>query len=191
MTPRPRRQKRADRLTNPDTHTPGVTASDMALAPLDRLARHYDGVWGIDRLPELVSPETAARYGSALGKLNAAIDAADPEQVALHVGAVMRGLEYMNAEAERNGAQKAKGDFIEIRNDKVHFAILKDDAEWMIAKEANPHIPRFVTAREVANAIAAYDETSLHPIVKSVVKQFPNATITKIKPKHHDDEIPF
>jgi hypothetical protein len=47
------------------------------------MAFAMDKKWGVDRLVELVSPDMAERYGAAMAKLNAAIDARDPEQVKL------------------------------------------------------------------------------------------------------------
>ena len=44
---------------------------DYALAPFDRRFREMDKKWGCDKLPELVSAETAAKWGSTMEKLNA------------------------------------------------------------------------------------------------------------------------
>ena len=74
MTKRPNklgRQKLEDRLISPSAASPNEVACDLALGSLDRVAREMDRKWGVDRLPDLVSPEMAAKYGSAMGKLNA------------------------------------------------------------------------------------------------------------------------
>ena len=68
---KPSRQKLEDRLTSPSAASPNEVACDLALGSLDRMAREMDRKWGVDRLPDLVSPEMAAKYGSAMGKLNA------------------------------------------------------------------------------------------------------------------------
>jgi hypothetical protein len=71
---RPTRQRKSDRMLHS-----GVTQEeiqcDYALAPFDHMAHSLDLKWGVDRLVELVSPDMAERYGSAMAKLNAAIDA--------------------------------------------------------------------------------------------------------------------
>ena len=68
---KPGRQKLEDRLISPSAASPEGIGCDMALGGLDRMAREMDRKWGVDRLPDLVSPEMAAKYGSAMGKLNA------------------------------------------------------------------------------------------------------------------------
>ena len=77
---KPMRQRKDDRLMHS-----GATAAeircDLATGPFDRLCREMDRKWGQDRLPELVAPETAARWGMALANLNAAIASQDEAMV--------------------------------------------------------------------------------------------------------------
>ena len=73
-----KRQKKSDRILHGSQNRDAIMC-DYALAPVDRLAIHMDEKWGIDVLPELVSVETAMKFGSAMAKMNAAIDANDPE----------------------------------------------------------------------------------------------------------------
>ncbi len=76
---RPLRKKAADRLIHEQMAREQIMC-DYAIAPLDRLAIEMDNKWGIDRLPEIVSPATAARYGAAMAHLNASIEKADPAE---------------------------------------------------------------------------------------------------------------
>ena len=82
----------------------GITAEelacDKAAAPFDEAIRQMDAKWGIGRLVANVSPETAAKWGSALAKLNAAIAARDVDETVARVGVLLRGLTAMDAEAE-------------------------------------------------------------------------------------------
>jgi len=68
MAKRPSRQKLDDCLISPAASTPEAIGCDMALGGLDRVAREMDCKWRVDRLPDLVSAEMAAKYGSAMGK---------------------------------------------------------------------------------------------------------------------------
>jgi hypothetical protein len=68
---KPSRQKLEDRLISPLDASLNEVACDLALGGLDRMAREMDRKWVVDRLPDLVSPEMAAKYGSAMGRLNA------------------------------------------------------------------------------------------------------------------------
>lgn len=58
---KPKRQKKSDRLMYAGIRKEEMMC-DMAIAPMDRLAEQMDTIWGVDRLPELVSPATAAKY---------------------------------------------------------------------------------------------------------------------------------
>ncbi len=58
-------------------------------------------------LPELVSPETSMKYGSAISKLNLALRENDPAMVRERAEICMRGLVAMQSEAESLGAQRA------------------------------------------------------------------------------------
>lgn len=192
QTKRPRRQKKADRILHQDA-TAAEIRCDHANAPFDRLARAMDRKWGVDRLPELVSPETAEKYGSALAKLNAAISSNDPEAVVLRAGVCMRGMAAMDREATAAGQQEATGDFWEYRLGSFHFGILKDAEQWPAAKEARPDLMMF-TMREAALALKSYCETV--PLAE-IKKHFPAAQVSKLPDKlpsdffKHGDDIPF
>ena len=174
MAARPRREK-FDRLLNPDANAETLSCS-MAVAPFDRVSREMSLKWGQDRLPELVSSDMASKFGSALGKLNAAINSNDVDEVKARVEVCIRGYAAMDAEAERLGAPKADPRTLEYDLDGFRFGILPDDSFWPAAKEARPDL-RLYTLREVANALR-----SLPPLVDVVKQQFPGAKITNVTP---------
>lgn len=203
----PRRKKKADRLLNPGSTTDQIKC-DYALAPLDRLATEYELLWGIDRLPELVSVETAARYGAAMAHLNECIASDDPVLVAAAAENCIKGLRFMDAEARANGSEPATGEFWEYRLEADEYApefklaIMRDGMEWQTAKAKRPEL-EFYTMREVAIALRFYAQNKL---VMATKDTFPGAEIVKIsnprkivkisKPKNqidwsHGDEIPF
>ena len=191
---RPDRKKKADRLTSP--HSSGVEIEcDYALGPVDQAHRDMDRKWGVDRLPDLVTPDMAAKFGKAMSALNASIDAVDPAATRQNASNVVRGLAAMDAAAEASGASKSSPEVFEYSVNGIAFAVLRDGADWPALKAARPDL-LFYTMREVANAMAAYQLTG--EVVSEVKKHFPGAEITKVtntrNPINWDlggDKIPF
>lgn len=189
---RPRRQRKGDRIL-----TPGATRTeiecDYAIAPLDRAALDMDRKWGIDRLPEIVSPEMAQRYGAAMAYLNACLEEGDPDNCAAAAGNCIRGLHAMDAEATRLGRQTASGDYLEYEMDGFKFGVLKDKAEWRTAQDARPDL-HFYSLREVAVALQAVKLDN--PMFREIKDALPKAEVIAIRPKTPgekflEDEIPF
>ena len=184
---RPVRQKKSDRILHGDQE-PNTIMSDYALAPLDRLALDMDRKWGIDMLPELVSPETAMKYGSAMSKLNAAINDSDPAMVRERAEICMRGLVAMDKEAEALGAQRASIDVWEVDIDGEVYGIMRDGRSWQTIKEQRPDL-NLVTLREVAVALQFFHANNF---ISETKKHFPDADVIKIsKNASMDGEIPF
>jgi len=191
MTSHPRRQRKGDRFM-----APGATANeircDYAVAPFDRASRDMEARWGIDRLPELVSPETAAKFGSAMAKLNAAIDSNDAEEVAARAGVAMRGLHAMDAEAKQRGHQPLPPDaWPFLARDGAACVLIRDARESALAEAAYPGATIY-TLREVVNALAEYDCA----VVREVKQHFPGAEVVASRPLTKteidlDDDIPF
>jgi len=182
---RPVRQKKSDRLLHGDKQ-PDQIMSDFALAPLDRLALDMDRKWGIDMLPELVSPETSMKYGSAISKLNLALRENDPAMVRERAEICMRGLVAMQSEAESLGAQRASTDVWEVDVDGEVYGIMRDGRSWQTVKEQRPDL-ELVTLREVGIALQYWHKNRM---VKSVKENFPDADFITTN-KSLDDEIPF
>lgn len=183
---RPRRQKLGDRLTSPDARADEI-ACDHAIAPFDRAARQAEATWGVDKLPELVSPETAAKYGSALAKLNAALEANNPEEVAARAAVCIRGLTAMDAEARAAGHQPMPEDFWLHEQNGDQIIIARNMRDWPLIEKLHPGIPIF-SLREVANALEAYGQT-----VVAVKQHFPGAEVKSMQPikqEELEDELP-
>jgi hypothetical protein len=99
------KRQRPDRITNIDDFCDQTAeAVYHAIQPLDEVARQMEDVWGINRLPMLVSPETAAKFGSAKAKLDQAIIDNDATEVAKRAAIQIRGWRAMDAEARASGA---------------------------------------------------------------------------------------
>lgn len=176
------RPRKGDQLITPGADRHDI-ACDHALSPFNALANEMEQKWGIDRLPELVSPETASRYGYAIADLNAAYDSQDTAAVVATSGNCIKGLRVMDAEARALGANPATGDFweYELTGDGApfRFAVMRDSYEWQTAKDKRPDL-RFFTMREVGNALKAYCDAFPIDAVKDA---FPGAEITKITSK--------
>lgn len=186
---RPQRHHKGDRLMHSGA-TPQEVACDFAIGPFDTAARAMELKWGIGRLEGLVPPEMAARYGQALGKMNAAVMADDPDDTAARVGVCIRGLAAMDAAATAAGHQPITPDAWEIEIDGKTCAVLKDDAAWPAYRAIRPDV-RIYSLREVANALAAYGQS-----VAAVKDAFPGAQVVAVRKPTPlevslDDEIPW
>ena len=186
---RPQRQRKADTLMHP-----GATGIDIrhdyACAPFDRAARAMDAAWGQDRLPELVSTATAEKYGSAMAKLNAAMEGNDPAETAARAAVCARGMDAMNAEAITLGHKPTPPDAWRIEVDGQPCAVIRETGDWTALAESLPGV-RLYSLREVALALAAYGQT-----VTATKDAFPGAQVTAVrKPsplaQFLDDEIPL
>ena len=192
QTKKPRqtkRQKKSDRILH-GSQSKDAIMCDYALAPVDRLAIEMDRKWGTDRLPELVSVSMSQKYGSAVAKMNAAVEAGDVEECRKRCEVVVRGLQAMDAEAERVGAQKACTDVWEVEIDGKLFGIMRDGRGWRAIKDQRPEL-ELLTLREVALAYRYFREHWMGELEKAAKQSFPCAEMIDIKGKTFDDPIPF
>lgn len=186
----PKRTKRHDRILHSLANTAQIRC-DMATGPFDAKAREMDRKWGIDRLPDLVSAATADRWGLAMAQLNEAIEAGDHALTVQRVDACLRGFAIMDAEATAAGHDPSNPEVWEYELDGVLYGIVQDGCEWPAAEAARPGI-KLHSLREAVVALKAYKSAA--PILETVKRSFPDATITAIRPVDDDlggDKIPF
>lgn len=184
---RPARHRKADKLTHP-TATGNDIRHDYACAALDHAARQMDGLWGQDKLPELVSPAMAEKFGSAMAKLNAAILSDDPSETAARAAVCIRGLAAMDAEARAAGHVPTPPDAWRFDLDGTACAIVRNPGDWTALLATMPGV-RLYSVLEVSNALRHYGG-----IVAAVKDAFPAATVTAVRRKPDDDLddlIPF
>lgn len=187
---RPVRQKKSDRLLH-GTHDREAVMCDLALAPLDRLAEEMNWKWGIDVLPELVTPEMAAKYGSAVSKLHEAMDEGKPDVVAARVGVCVRGLQAMDAQATEAGAGRASLDVWQVELNGQTIGVMKEGRSWQALQKEMPDV-RLWTLREVAVALQFYAEHGVGKMTEEVKSLFPDAEVVGMKGKGSlDEDIPF
>ena len=187
----PQRQKKSDRLTHPKV-SEAEQVIDYTLAPLQRAIQQADERWGIDMLPELVSAETAAKWGVCMARLNDAIDRSDVEAATQWAGAALRGLGHMEAEAASRGAHRASTDVLEVELNGVIYGVMKDGRSWQEIQRQRPGV-KLVTLREVAVALEWWGKHGLGCMESEVKKFFPAAEIVASRPGGDslNDEINF
>lgn len=182
--PRPHRRKLHDRLIAPGSTAEQIRC-DMALAPFDQAARQSEATWGIDKLPGLVSPELAARYGAALAHLNACVDAADPEATAAAAANCIKGLAAMDAAARAAGHAPTVPTIWEVHLDYGghRIGVILDERDWPQAHRARPDLT-IHSLRELAVAKFPPPEPTPPP-------QFTQPIQLSALAAELDDEIPF
>ncbi len=186
----PVRQRKHDRLVTPGASAAEI-AADFATAPFDRACREADRTWGIDRLPELVSPATAARFGKAMGVMLEAVDKGDADAAAAAALNCVKGLSVMDAEARAAGHQPITAEAWQYEYEGNRFVVIRDSAAWQAAEAAYPGQPVY-TLQEVAVALAA----SRNAVV-AVRDAFPGARLTAIRSaplmleEELEDAIPY
>jgi len=191
MTKKPTRKRKSDRLIHPNTRHEEIQC-DFALAPFDRMAVEMDKKWGVDVLVELVSPETAAKYGSAMAKLNAAIEAHDPAMVAARAAVCMRGMQAMDAEATAAGKQPASDDVWILAFNGKQVGLLKDGRAWRQVQAKHPDL-QLITENDVILALEAMEASSLGKMKAMIDDGFPRAEVVgfKFKKEGLEDDLPF
>ena len=162
---------------------------------LDELAHQMEMRWGADRLPRLVTPETAARFQHWADKLNAAIEAG-ADNVAELAGIVERGWRAMDAEATARGcfplppacfSVKVDGHIVEIAQDQAHATALI----WQAKNEGRT--VAVWALEEVATVLR------LHGVAHQAKEIWPGALVTALPAPMREgkrrmdvaDEIPF
>ena len=185
MAQRPTRQKKDDRILHKGA-TANEIRADLSLAPFDKAVREMDKRWGVDRLPELVSVESAAKWGKAVAGLNGAIDAQDPDKVKFWVEVCLRGLAAMDAEAVRLGRPLSDPMIWEHEYEGTVYGIIEDGREWPAAYAKRPGIA-IHTMREVAVALHAHR----NGLVDAVKLAFPGAEVKAVRRPKADLEDDF
>lgn len=186
---KPTRQKKSDRLISPKS-SEAEQKIDMMMAPLTRAIDLADRKYGIDCAVELVSPETAAKWGMCLSRLNEAVDAHDVDETAKWVGASIRGLAYMEAEIAASGALRASLDVFEVEDGSGNiFAIMDDGRSWQELESQYPG-RTFVTRREAAIALTFYRQHALGIMTDQIKQHFPKSEVIAIN-DNLNDEIKF
>ena len=182
------KRNKPDDFFSPDTQNSATHhAIHNCLLPLDKIASNFEQKWGADVLPSLVSPDTALRFGSAVGKLNAAISENDPSDVSKRANILIRGWIKMDAEATERGHETLPPEIWTHTTEKFKLAITRTSAEAIdAAKLARLDGFSFYSMEEVALILES------KTLVNQTKAVFPGATIESVSNKSlPDDDIPF
>ncbi|MGL5829673.1 MAG: hypothetical protein ACRC0L_08915, partial [Angustibacter sp.] len=154
---------------------------------------HYGMIWGIDRLPRIVSTAMAEKYGKAVAHLHACIDREDADATAVAAAYCIKGLHAMDAAARKDGHSPSPVTVWQAEHEGQTIGVIRDVADQQRASKAHPGV-MIVTLREVAVAMHHYRYSLVNAdIVKAA---FPGAEISAIRTRSKtesdlDDEIPF
>ena len=148
-------------------------AVQKALAPLDRLA-------------SLVSPEMAAKFGSAQDKLNLAIRMNDPDEVAKRASVMVRGWQALDKAATEAGAAKLVPSCIGARHNGQSYIIVTDEADYEKACELYAHESCVVS---VAELLEAYKIIKYR--IAGVKEAFKGARLIRARADGPNDPLPF
>ena len=183
------KSKRPDRITQPQSIGNATDeAVYHALRPLDAVAVEMERRWGVDRLVELVAPETAARFGKVKARLDSAIDENDPEQVAKWAAMMIKGWNALSSEAEAAGAAEVgKGLRIIRHDDGRAFGIAGDQATATAAVRSGDYPNVSIWSLDEVVRVLASEEMRL---ANSVKDTFPGATVVRAG-RVPEDDIPW
>ena len=187
---RPQRHRKADLVMHPGSSATDIR-HDYACAAFDRAARAADAEWGQDRLPELVSPATAEKYGSAMAKLNAAISGDDPAETATRAAVCIRGMDALRAEAIALGHRPTPPEAWRFTmEDGQACAVIREGGDWTALAASLPGV-RLYSLREVMLALQHYGAS-----VAAIKDTFPASEVVAVRKltkleKDLNDIIPF
>jgi len=166
-----------------------LSAVTEALKPLDRVAVEMEAKWGAGRLPRLVTTETAARFGMAQAKLNAAIRACEPEEVAKRASVLIRGWQALDVEATQAGAEALPLRTIGIKHEGIGYEIVYDRGDVHKVASLSDTPERVLTLHELLTAWVAV-RNRINGI-GDAKRAFPGAEVTRVALGGRGDEVPF
>jgi hypothetical protein len=189
-------RRRPDIFTDPETHGNSIRdAIHHAILPLDRAASEMEMKWGCERLPSLVSPATASLFGSAKAKLDAAIQANDPQEVARRAAVMIKGWAKMDAEATE-GEHEALSPDIWSHTTSTGFrvAVARSNADAIKSIRTDKRMEG--VAVYSLDEIGRILEAESYRLLDTVKKTWPEAKVTKTRKKKasapllFDDAVP-
>ena len=161
-------------------------AVSEALRPLDRIAVDMEGKWGVGRLVRLVSPEMAARFGSAKDKLNEAIRSNDGEAVANRAAVLIRGWQALDKAATDAGCEALPLRTVAVQHNGRAYVIAWDGADVHKAAKLSRTPENVVSVHEL---LVAYE--ALRNRLDGVKQVFPGAELIKVSIPPGGDALPF
>lgn len=192
--PRPRRRvekpERGQVRNMSGMNERAYTKTRDALLEHDRVVTEYERRWGIDRLPDLVSPELRERFETQCDLLNKAIWQGNAGEVARLVPISCRAYAALEKVARENGHAELTGEAWEapFPHGGVLCITRTIDEAVKVARERPEAVVWSVC--EVANVIGSYETAK---VVTRAKMAFPGAVVESVTPTHKelDSDIPF
>ena len=161
-----------------------------AIVSLDETASSMERKWGMDRLPKLVSVETAAKFGSAKAKLDDAIRQQDGELIQRKASVLQKGWMAMDREAFNHGAATLE----DLGDDTIHHSHPENGRRYMIVRQhgASEVVDgaKVYSLDEVCRVLDKFNLAS-GGAVEEAKRLFPGAEVSGRGARLPDDEIPF
>jgi hypothetical protein len=157
-----------------------------ALRPLDRIAVEMESKWGVGRLPRLVPPDMAARFGSARDRLNEAIRENDGEEVAKRAAVMIRGWKALDVAARDAGCEALPLRTVGVRHEGRSYVVAWDRADVHRAASLSDAPENVVTVHEL---LIAYE--ALRARIDGVKTAFPGAEVVRAAFPPGGDSVPF
>lgn len=181
------KRRRPDAITERDGYMdPIADGIHHAIKPLDKMATDMELKWGCDRLPSLVSPAMAAKFGSAKAKLDHAIELNGPQEVVHAVNVMLRGWMALDAEATKMGHQPLDPTIWRHTTEAgFAFAVAPGNSEALKATRSRNDLGG--VAVYSLDEIGRLLEADANSLVNATKKEFPGATVVNIKSLGKDD----
>ena len=178
---------------------PGISEAESrawaaANAALDRVAVDLERTWGVNRLPELVAPDLAAKFATAQEQCDEAIRSGDTAAAAGKATALVRGWKALDAAARAAG--HTPGDLGAVWFASVQgrsFAVCLHTAD--VGALAALH--RDHEAVSLEELLRLLDATELGRFVSKANRAFPGIELSAIKSSKpaanwaRGDDLPF
>lgn len=163
------------------------------LTEYDRVVSDYERRWGIERLPNLVSPELRDRFWAQMDLLNDAIHRDAPNDVEHHVAVTLRAYAALEKEAIAMGGLEIGDDvWMGEASDGQTVAIVRDVHALGGVKKDMPDALVY-SVQEIATILVKWSEQN--KAAEAVRDTFAGAFVSDVKKPSKkellDDEIPF
>jgi hypothetical protein len=163
--------------------------------PLDEVRRQMDRKWGIDRLPQLVAPDLARRFGERVEAYDRAIAQCDLDTALDMAQRLIAAYAHLDAEATAAGHQTATAAGawpFEVNGDPA-LICAPENADSVA--EAFPGVSVFTT--DEIGRLVAFALKEMWKPTAAAKAEFPGATVLAMRNKpagraaQPQDEIPF
>jgi hypothetical protein len=152
------------------------------VSEVDRIASRMESIWGVDRLPRLVSKFIKTKFDRQRELFDEAIESGDPERIDKFGAGMIRAWEALDKHARADGHRGLPDTIWTVKHPgtgKVVGIYNGDVSLTEIRSVADCGFPIADLVKFIPN------------LVVSAVDYFPGSKIVQINNEELDDEIPF